>query len=92
MRKELAQFRQILIEHNKGGPDFIPEISNNLGPSETHTLTLEGQNEADKITEELWSSRVKKHVALKLPSILIKGGLRCQGRYSQVKIPHRGNA
>ena len=69
MRKELAQFRQILIEHNKGGPDIIPEISNNLGPSETHTLTLEGQNEAYKITEELWSSKV----APKLPSIPIKG-------------------
>ena len=73
VRKELAQFRQILIEHNKGGPDFIPEMSNNLGPSETHTLTLEGQNEADKITEELWSSKVKKHVASILPSIPIKG-------------------
>ena len=31
------------------------------------------QNEADKITKEIWSSRVKKHVASKLPSIPIKG-------------------
>ena len=37
VRKELAQFRQILIEHSKSGPDIIPEINNNLGPSETHT-------------------------------------------------------